>query len=285
MQFAGPLDDHAAEIIVAGDLFALPVARHHIGAGLRCGIELGQPSRLRREMVSCPGADKAAGLFPKAGDVFLFDQPVDQREGVGGVRQHPVGAAGLDIGGPAAEALADIDAAADRAAIARAGAKAELVGLRARPPRCRAWPVRARSTTRHIRRRRSRRVPRAGPRRARRRYGLVGLPPIGRGREIPVEDVGNHRPLPIFAGANRASPVAAGGRLRLSLTISMIRPRPEELKIDAKPSRHPDKRPSRSGVTSISELEERILARDQEGGSRVYYELLRRGRPLPEIMA
>src|SRR5215467_11380589 len=33
------------------------------------------------------------------------------------------------------------------------------------------------------------------------------------------------------------------------------------------------------------ELEDRILARDQEGGSRVYYELLRHGRPLPEIMA
>ena len=33
------------------------------------------------------------------------------------------------------------------------------------------------------------------------------------------------------------------------------------------------------------DLEERLLARDQEGGSRVYYELLRRGRPLPEIMA
>src|SRR5262252_1585939 len=33
------------------------------------------------------------------------------------------------------------------------------------------------------------------------------------------------------------------------------------------------------------ELEERLLARDQEGGSRVYYELLGRGRPLPEIMA
>jgi hypothetical protein len=32
------------------------------------------------------------------------------------------------------------------------------------------------------------------------------------------------------------------------------------------------------------ELEDRMLARDQEGGSRVYYELLRRGRPLPEIM-
>ena len=33
------------------------------------------------------------------------------------------------------------------------------------------------------------------------------------------------------------------------------------------------------------ELEERLLARDQEGGSRIYYELLRRSRPLPEIMA
>ena len=33
------------------------------------------------------------------------------------------------------------------------------------------------------------------------------------------------------------------------------------------------------------ELEDRMLARDQEGGSRVYYELLRCGRPLPEIMA
>ena len=32
------------------------------------------------------------------------------------------------------------------------------------------------------------------------------------------------------------------------------------------------------------ELEDRILARDQEGGGRVYYELLRRRRPLPEIM-
>ena len=32
-------------------------------------------------------------------------------------------------------------------------------------------------------------------------------------------------------------------------------------------------------------LEERLLARDQVGGSRIYYELLQRGRPLPEIMA
>jgi hypothetical protein len=34
-----------------------------------------------------------------------------------------------------------------------------------------------------------------------------------------------------------------------------------------------------------AELEDRLLARDQVGGSRVYYELLRRGRRLPEIMA
>jgi hypothetical protein len=33
------------------------------------------------------------------------------------------------------------------------------------------------------------------------------------------------------------------------------------------------------------DLEDRILARDQEGGSRIYYELLRLGRPLTEIMA
>jgi hypothetical protein len=33
------------------------------------------------------------------------------------------------------------------------------------------------------------------------------------------------------------------------------------------------------------QLEERMLARDQEGGSRIYYELLRRGRPRNEIMA
>jgi hypothetical protein len=34
-----------------------------------------------------------------------------------------------------------------------------------------------------------------------------------------------------------------------------------------------------------AELEDRLLARDQVGGSRVYYDLLRQGRPLPEIMA
>jgi hypothetical protein len=33
------------------------------------------------------------------------------------------------------------------------------------------------------------------------------------------------------------------------------------------------------------ELEDRLLARDQVGGSRVYYDLLRRGRPVTEIMA
>ncbi len=34
-----------------------------------------------------------------------------------------------------------------------------------------------------------------------------------------------------------------------------------------------------------AELEDRLLARDQIGGSQIYYKLLQRGRPLPEIMA
>ncbi len=33
------------------------------------------------------------------------------------------------------------------------------------------------------------------------------------------------------------------------------------------------------------ELEDRLLARDQIGGSQIYYQLVQRGRPLPEIMA
>src|SRR5690349_4198250 len=41
----------------------------------------------------------------------------------------------------------------------------------------------------------------------------------------------------------------------------------------------------REAAPLYRELEDRILARDQEGGSRVYYELLRRGRPLTKIMA
>jgi hypothetical protein len=42
----------------------------------------------------------------------------------------------------------------------------------------------------------------------------------------------------------------------------------------------------RSAAASLyRELEERLLARDQVGGSRVYYELLRRGRPRSEIIA
>ena len=41
----------------------------------------------------------------------------------------------------------------------------------------------------------------------------------------------------------------------------------------------------REAAPLYRELEDRMLARDQEGGSRVYYELLHRGRPLPEIMA
>src|SRR6266446_7834935 len=41
----------------------------------------------------------------------------------------------------------------------------------------------------------------------------------------------------------------------------------------------------REAAGLYQELQDRILARDQAGGSGIYYELLRRGRPLPEIMA
>ena len=47
----------------------------------------------------------------------------------------------------------------------------------------------------------------------------------------------------------------------------------------------PHKNGRQEAAHLYDELEERLLARDQEGGSRIYYELLRRGRPLPEIMA
>src|SRR5690348_2424275 len=61
-------------------------------------------------MLPCPCADKAAGLFPETIDLLLGDQPIDQAKGVGGVRQQPLGSLRLDLGGPAGEALADIDA-------------------------------------------------------------------------------------------------------------------------------------------------------------------------------
>ena len=193
MQFAGPLDDHAAEIIIAGDFFALPPARHHVRAGLRRRIEHGEPARLHVEMLLCPRADEAARLFPEAIDVFLVDQPIDQGKGVGCVRQEPLGSLRLDIGGAAGEALADVDAAADGAAIAGAGAEAELVGLE-------HGGVDA--VLGQFERHREPRISAADDRDARRPRQIdeltggrpVSLPPIGRRREITVKDVRNHRP-------------------------------------------------------------------------------------------
>jgi hypothetical protein len=40
-----------------------------------------------------------------------------------------------------------------------------------------------------------------------------------------------------------------------------------------------------SAATLYGALEERILARDQIGASQAYYDLVRAGRPLPEIIA
>ncbi len=76
-------------------------------------------------MARRPGPDKPAALLPEAVDPFLVDQPLDQRERVRGVGQQPVRPLRIDLGGAPGKALADIDAAADRAAVARAGADPE----------------------------------------------------------------------------------------------------------------------------------------------------------------
>jgi hypothetical protein len=125
MQARRTLDHHAAVIIVAGDLLALLPARHHVRAGLRGVVEPGEALLLRGEVLRGPGTDKAAALLPEAVDRLLGDQPLDQREGIGRIRQQPLGAVRRDRGGAAGKALADIDPAADRAAIPGAGADAE----------------------------------------------------------------------------------------------------------------------------------------------------------------
>src|SRR5215471_10799894 len=127
MQFTGPFDDHAAEIIVAGDFVALAVAGHHIGAGLCYLVQKREPALLGFKMLSRPSADKPARSFPKTDDPFLGDEPVDQCERVGGVRQDVPGTCRFNLGSPAGEVLADIDPAADGTAIAGTGPKAELI--------------------------------------------------------------------------------------------------------------------------------------------------------------
>src|SRR6202043_1600102 len=107
----------------------LPLARHHAGARLRAGVEQRQAPGLMVEMPARPGADKAAALLPAALDPLLRDQPLDEPEGVGRIRQQIMGAPILDLRRLAGEALADIDPAADRPAVARAGAVTELLRL------------------------------------------------------------------------------------------------------------------------------------------------------------
>src|SRR5215469_5198259 len=72
---------------------------------------------------------------------------------------------------------------------------------------------------------------------------------------------------------------------RHALKIGQIRPctRPRSKKsMSSQAATHTN---GRQAARLYHELEDRILARDQEGGSRVYYALLRRGEPLSEIMA
>src|SRR3954468_8604221 len=121
MQACRALDHHPAMVIVTSDLLALASARDHGGAGLRRVVEALEAFFLRRVVLRRPGPDKPAALLPEAVDPFLFDQPLDQRERVRGVGQQPVGPLRIDLGGASGKALANIDAAANRAAVARAG--------------------------------------------------------------------------------------------------------------------------------------------------------------------
>ncbi|HYK10337.1 MAG TPA: hypothetical protein VEV39_06035, partial [Gemmatimonadales bacterium] len=38
------------------------------------------------------------------------------------------------------------------------------------------------------------------------------------------------------------------------------------------------------GTGSYARLEEKVLERDQQGASQIYYDLVRAGRPLPELL-
>jgi malonyl CoA-acyl carrier protein transacylase len=58
-------------------------------------------------------------------DIFFDDQTLHERECIMGIGEHAAGALGLDLGGLTAEALANVDAAAYRTAIAGAGALAQ----------------------------------------------------------------------------------------------------------------------------------------------------------------
>ena len=133
-------------------------------------------------------------------DLLFADQAVDQGEGVGGVGQNILRPLALYVDCPAGEALAEIDAAADCPAIAGAGAKAEFVRFehdridamfgqfqRGRQPGIAAADDRHPRLSRHLDK-----LVRDRP---------IGFPPIGFGREIPVQNVGvQHQPQPIISG-------------------------------------------------------------------------------------
>src|SRR5262249_45042904 len=122
---ARAFDDQAAVVVVAGDLVALTLARHHVGVRLSVVVEATEPALLIGEMLWRPGADKPPALLPEAVDPFLFNQPFDQPKRVTGVRQHAGSPLRIALGGAAAKALTDINATTDCAAITGAGAFAE----------------------------------------------------------------------------------------------------------------------------------------------------------------
>src|SRR5207237_5287957 len=92
MQARRALDDHAAMVIIARDLRALLVARHHIRPGLRRIVEPREALFLIGVMLWRPRADKPPALLPIALDLLVLDEPLDQRERIGRIGEQRIGA-------------------------------------------------------------------------------------------------------------------------------------------------------------------------------------------------
>ena len=130
MELAGALDHHAAIVIVGGDLLALPVARHHVGAETGARIVGADLGGLLGVVARREGAAEAAAHAPVALDALALDHRLHLGERVGGIGQHArhdlLPFLGVAPDALARETLAESRAAADAAAVARRGADAEL---------------------------------------------------------------------------------------------------------------------------------------------------------------
>src|ERR1700730_835833 len=124
MQLAGTPHDHAAMVEVARDLVMLARLRQHVGLAAGVAIERVE---LAGKIVIMPrrvGADEAALALVAAFDPLAGDDFLEQRQRVRRIAQHGRSLARYFVSiraSAAREALAEVDAAADRAAVAAAG--------------------------------------------------------------------------------------------------------------------------------------------------------------------